>query len=230
MGIIIVVVLIGVALWYNGDSAPAQPEGDTVAVVNGEVITQARLDQRLALLAGQGQAVETDAQKLDILNQMVDQQLVLQDAAERGIVVTAEQADAQFEVVVGSFESPEAFQAALVQNSLSEADVRADVKTQLVLQQYAAELQAENNLTVTEEEVNALYVQLTEGQENVPSFEEVQAQLSSQIGQQKLNTVLESVLASLRATAEIEIFLGSEEVAADTSTDADVAADTEEGL
>jgi len=104
------------------------------------------------------------------------------------------------------------------------------VKTQLVLQQYAAELQAENNLTVTEEEVNALYVQLTEGQENVPSFEEVQAQLSSQIGQQKLNTVLESVLASLRATAEIEIFLGSEEVAADTSTDADVAADTEEGL
>lgn len=111
-------------------------ESETVAKVNGEGISKEDLYE--AMLTNNGR---------DVLDRLIMNRLVIQEAEDRGIVVSEEEIDAEIQKVIDeSFHGMEEyFQQALSEYGITEEKVREELKTELFLRKTA-----ESELNITE--------------------------------------------------------------------------------
>ena len=109
---------------------------ETVAKVNGEEISKEDLYE--AMLTNNGR---------DVLDRLIMNRLVIQEAEDRGIVVSEEEIDAEIQKVIDeSFHGMEEyFQQALSEYGITEEKVREELKTELFLRKTA-----ESELNITE--------------------------------------------------------------------------------
>lgn len=154
---------------------------DVAAIVNGEEIALAELDKQVNRLMEQSPEMFEGADgqtrinefKRQLLQSMIDNLLVRQAAAERGITVPESEIDAQFEELKHGFPTVEDFNTALAEANMTVEDLRQQLRDQLVTQRLMEQLVGDAE--VTEAEIAEYYEQ------NKAEFEEQAAVRASHI-------------------------------------------------
>jgi foldase protein PrsA len=135
-----------------------------VAVVNGVGISKDALEKQVAVVLDspqfQGQVDPQDAeQRLEIerqvIVQLIQQELIRQEADRLSVRVNARDVDERFGQVRSQFATEDQFRQALEQNALSVATLRSRIREQLVLEN--VQRRAVGDVPVTEAEIVAEY-------------------------------------------------------------------------
>jgi len=112
-----------------------------LAVVNGEPITQTDVDEILAPIylqyksTYQGKELEEKLKvaRADILDQLIGDKLILQEAKRQELVVDEKEIDALVEQLKSNFKKPEEFDEMLKNQKVSLMDLRKRYKEQLLI-------------------------------------------------------------------------------------------------
>ncbi len=138
----ILYVFIAYLFLFSSISHAAQTR--VIAVVNGDMISSYDLEQRsLPILQSMGISL-TDKKKeeqirqiqMDLLNQMIEQKVLVQEAAKEGIAVSDEVIDRELQARMQSMNLSEAeFFKEAAKNGLTESVMREDIRNNLLLQQ-----------------------------------------------------------------------------------------------
>ncbi|MGC0274443.1 SurA N-terminal domain-containing protein [Pseudactinotalea sp. Z1739] len=208
------------------DGMPEMPEmpepdvadvPDVVATVNGtdiagdEFVTlyQMQFQQMAMESQASGQEVDQDELKSQTLNSMVDSELLVQDAHERGYEASEEDVEALLEQTATSnqMESVEELLGVYAEQGVTEEQVRDDAQTQLLVQELV-----ENDIEVdepTDEEVVELYesMGLGEDEENGYELEEIRPELEAQVRNQNRSEAVGAHVDDLRSDAEVQTYL-----------------------
>ncbi|MBE4906851.1 SurA N-terminal domain-containing protein [Bacillus luteolus] len=213
--ILLVLGLVGCGATGQEVKDESQEQGNVVAVVNDENISQQEFDESLDQLkmtyAQQGMNVE-DLQEdqlkemeQQVVNQLVNTKLLLQAAEKNDIEATEEEVEQSLVQIKDQFENDEDFKSALEANNLTLDQLEKQIAEELKINQYITENTVE--VTVEEEEIMAMYDQYKEQSEEVPAYEEVKAQLEQQIKQQKSQEEFGKLVQKLRDDSEIEVLI-----------------------
>ncbi|ENH97243.1 hypothetical protein J416_06390 [Gracilibacillus halophilus YIM-C55.5] len=177
-----------------------------VASVNGEEISGETYNtyyrQVKLLLDQNGQDVsDTEQVKQQTLNEIVGQELIIQDAAEKGIAVSDEKVNEQFEAT----KQQEQFSENLEARGYTEETYKDQLSYSLLLDKY---LEEEFDVEVTEEEIQQTYNQAVEQQQEteqeLPELAEVKDDIKQQIKKQKQQQQIPSKIETLKEKADIE--------------------------
>lgn len=167
--VLLVLIALGVGLPATAASektpaapakaAPAGKPGDVLATVNGTKVTRAEFEQALKALQrggrqpGQAFPPEVRAQLLD---QMVKQELLSQEASRFPVKDLDRAVDTQIQALRGRFPNAEAFQKELAADGLTEAKLKTMARRQLTIQNYVA-TQIAPKIKVTDAEAKTFY-------------------------------------------------------------------------
>lgn len=222
----IVLVLIAlVAVWFRLEKEnrvdttffssliEKQEANAVVATVNGEELygkdLELSMEQLRQAAIAQGLDPETEPIATEIRTQaiemMVNTELLQQAAAEEGVEVTEEDVTARMEQIEADAGGAEVLAERMEEFDIDRETFAADVRTELVITELLEGVFAEADLEVTDEEVDAVYVQGGGGTEGVPELEVVRPQIEAQIVRAKEQAAVDAYLAELRTTADIEI-------------------------
>ncbi len=170
----------------SGAKAPAKAGGAAadaiVAKVNGVGVSKSEFDrnweyflQRSGLPAGHAAKDDKDGKMLElrqqVLDRLVDEELLFQEAKNQKMLAGKELVDAEIEKARAQFPSPEAFKAALAENKLGEQELRA-VFTRNLSIQALVEQKLAKEVTASDAEVHDFY---TGNKEKFESPEEAHA-------------------------------------------------------
>ena len=117
-----------------GDVDPALRKAQ--AIVNGDVITDTDIDQRLGLVlaANGGRIDEAEKQRLrlQIIRNLIDEKLQLQEAQENDIRIPESEVQRSFERIAQNFKrTPAQFEAYLTQNGSSANSLKAQIRAEM---------------------------------------------------------------------------------------------------
>jgi peptidyl-prolyl cis-trans isomerase SurA len=137
------------------------------AVVNDDVVLQSDVEEQLYLFLMRSQA-EPDSQTVDtlrrqVLDQLIDEKLVVAEAKRQGVTVTdadvAREVDAAVADAKQRMGSPEAFQAQLARENMTEEKLRAKYKEEVKRQMLGQRLVQKQlpRKTVTPAEAEAYF-------------------------------------------------------------------------
>ena len=106
------------------------------AIVNGDVITDTDVEQRLNLVvAANGGKIDEDEKqrlRLQVLRNLIDEKLEIQEASTNDIKITDADIDAAYNRVASNFkQTPDAFAAFLRKSGSSPASIRAQIQGEL---------------------------------------------------------------------------------------------------
>ena len=194
---------------------------EVVAEVNGEQVTkeefapiyEAAFQQAAMQAQAGGEAPDEDALKKQTVDDLVDTELLVQEADSRGIAVSDEDIDAELTDLAekNQLGSAEELLAAVEKQGITEEQARAQVETQVMVEQLVAD--EDGAADPTEKELRALYAQAkqqaqsSQSGQKIPPFDEVRDQLEDQAKSEQVGRVAEALLVDLRKDAEIEINL-----------------------
>jgi peptidyl-prolyl cis-trans isomerase SurA len=195
---------------------------DVVAEVNGEEVTkdefvpiyEATFQQASAQAQMDGQAPDEEALRKQAVDDLVDTELLAQEAESRGITVSDDAVDAELETLAeqNQMGSAEELLEAVEKQGLSQEQARAQVETQVMVEQLVAD--EDGPIEPSEKELRALYAQVKQQQaqsgqkgQSVPPFAQVRDQLAEQARTQQVGEVAGSMLEDLRKDADITINL-----------------------
>lgn len=218
------VVILGAGAWYVasqqgfsiGDRTVAEnnaDQGSVVARVNGEEISRddvTKFQEQFASSQGIDLAsldAEIRAQfESQAVEALVSQELLKQAVARSGVTVSNEQVDAELQTVRSQFPDEATYESTLASEGMTEAQLREQIHTGLAAQEYLEQELNLSAITVTDEEVSALYENLAAGGE-APSLEEVRPQVEAMLLQQKQQEKIVAHIAELRSQADVQIFI-----------------------
>ncbi|RYD94571.1 MAG: peptidylprolyl isomerase, partial [Sphingomonadales bacterium] len=134
------------------------------AIVNGTIITQTDVDQRLALVvaANGGKIAEDEKERLrlQVLRNLIDETLQIQEAAAQKIEVSQEEIDQTYLRVATNFKrSPKEFAKYLRTQGASEASIKRQIEGEQAWRRVLSR-KVEPFIAVSEEEVNAIIARL----------------------------------------------------------------------
>ena len=156
-------------VFYLGASVFAQDK--IVAIVNKDVITQKDLDdfinftrmQLSAEFSPREAEYRLQAMKSDLLNKLVDDQIILQEAKKNNIIVDELRIKGRIEDLKQRYGSSANFNDALRQQGLVQADIESRIREQQLMYNII-EIKVRSKIVVTPHEVTAYY------QENPSEF------------------------------------------------------------
>ncbi|WP_159081658.1 SurA N-terminal domain-containing protein [Nocardioides sediminis] len=208
-----------------GDAADLEGIPDVVAEVNGEEVTkeefapiyQAQLQQATMQAQMSGEKPDEEALKEQTADDLVDTELLAQEAESRGIEVTDQDVDDELASIAedNQMGSADELLEALEQQGTTEDQARAQLETQVMIEQLVAD--EAGPAKATEKELRALYQQAKEQQaqmgqqggqqQEIPPYEKVKPQLEEQAESQRVGTVATELVEQLREDADITINL-----------------------
>ena len=199
----------------TNDTAQTEIDDDTlIARVNGTELFGSDLSTQMAQLAraaGVADVSSLDAQSYTALRSqatdaMVNTELIVQNAREEGLAVADAEVDAEYDALIEGIGGEEAAQARLNELGLSTEQFKEDLSEGLLVQKFITAYVDADTTTVTDEEVQSLYDQVSASQENIPPLADVRDQIVAQIQAQKEQQEINALLEALRASADIEVF------------------------
>ena len=138
----IVPIIVLMMLSCPVTAADKQPAGETVAVVNGVVITRAEFDKELSVhlqrVARQGQQLSEEQMKAlekEILEGLIEREVLFQETRKAGIKISDQKVDEQLAGIKKRFPNEEEFQKALASMNLTEAEVKNQIKRGLAIRE-----------------------------------------------------------------------------------------------
>lgn len=183
-----------------------------VAKVNGEGIQKRLFDARFEQLKGNSEAQGTLLREEEItqlreqiLADMVNERLLIQYAREQGIVVDEQLVEREYQLILSQFESEEDLESQLVDNNTTVQELRGSIGEQLTIRELANQQVTQNNVEVSQEEIQQAYDDAVASGAEVPPLEEVQEQIKDFISQQKVAQLMGALLERLRSEGSVEI-------------------------
>ena len=149
---------VGVCLLLWSLSAHAETVNRILAVVNDEVITQADVAAFVAALQNEPghdpapAANDPDMQRA-VLQRLIDQQLILQEAKRSGVTVETDDVLERYTAFRNRFPSDELFHQSLVESGLSEEQLKNRVRDQLMTQR-VIDAKVRSTIVVSPQEVS----------------------------------------------------------------------------
>lgn len=136
------------------------------AIVNGDIITDTDVDQRLNLVlaANQGRVSdqERDILRVQVLRNLIDEKLQIQAASENEVTVPEVEVEQAYQRVAANFrQTPEQFAAFLRQSGSSPASIKQQIRAELAWSRLLRK-RIEPFINVGEEEVAAIIRKLEE--------------------------------------------------------------------
>ncbi|MCM8812999.1 MAG: peptidylprolyl isomerase [Candidatus Omnitrophica bacterium] len=156
--------LTAIVLFLNANPVFAELQGAIVAIVNGAPITNTDVDELIAPLfqqyknSYQGDELK---QKLaearaDILQQLIEDKLILQEAAKKKLKVEKEEVERLIDELRSNFPSSADFEAALKNQNTTLGEVRKRYEEQLLIKK-AVEVNVLSIVSVSPKEINDYY-------------------------------------------------------------------------
>lgn len=188
--------------------------GDPVVVtVDGEALRESDLELSIEQLsqgaAAQGVDPTTEAMQADIRSQAIDMlvntTLLTNAAAEAGVEVTDEDVAARRSELEEAAGGPEVLAERMAELEIDSALFEEDIRTELVITELLEGVFADADLSVTDEEVQAVYDRAAESGADVPPLEDVRSQIEQQIISVKEQDTVTAYIDELRGAADIEI-------------------------
>jgi hypothetical protein len=183
---VLVVILVG-ALVYFG----VQKYGNVfvVATVNGKPIDRLSFYQRLEKQTGK-----------QVLDQMVSESLIEQEANSKGITVSDKDIDAKVKELETQFKSQGGLTQVLSLQGMSMSDLRTQLKYNLIVDKIAPKV------TVSDKEITAEYDknQTTYGEELTDA---IKTQIKNTLLQQKRSSMITTWFDDLKKKAKISTFI-----------------------
>ncbi|MBU9722105.1 MULTISPECIES: SurA N-terminal domain-containing protein [Bacillaceae] len=194
---------------------------DVVAVVNGDEITKEEFEnvyvgqfQQASMEAMMyGQEFDQDDFKLQVIDALVGQELLVQEANSRDFDITQNDMDSLLEDLAAQygFESKDEFLEVMEEQGTSEEELNSILETQVKIDKLIASEAGE--FTTTDEELEETYDQmLTQylelgGEEDIdlPTFEEMKPELEQQARMQHENDAYRRLVGELRENADVTI-------------------------
>lgn len=141
-------------------------EDKIIAVVNNEIITQKDLDDFVNFMRMQlstkfkGQDLESKIQtiKLDLLDKLVEDRLILQEARRSDIKIDENRIKAKIDEVKKNYPTDAEFQKSLKSQGLVQADLEAKIKEQFLMYGII-ELKVKSKIKINPAEVTDFYQQ-----------------------------------------------------------------------
>ena len=149
--------------------APHNPSvRKATAIVNGTIITETDIDQRLALVLAANQGKISDDEKarlrIQVLSNLVDESLQIQEAAANKITVEPKEIDQAFNRIAQQFKrTPEQFSAYVREQGSSPASLRRQIEGELAWRRLLSR-EVEPFVSVSDEEVNQVIARLKASQ------------------------------------------------------------------
>ena len=145
----------------NGSSAGGN---DVAAVVNDHSITVAEVQKIATNMKRQGAEPDSTAEGATLeeklyrtaLDRLIEQQLLLDAAAKKGITVSEDEVNDSITQLKAGAGSEENFQKLLADNDVTEEEVRRDMRTNLILKQYFDQI-VDQNPEVTDQDIQTYY-------------------------------------------------------------------------
>ncbi|SFB05186.1 peptidyl-prolyl cis-trans isomerase SurA [Lentibacillus halodurans] len=196
---------------------------DVVAEVNGEEITKEEFEstyegqfQQMAMQSQMtGQELDQDQLKQQLAEGMVGTELITQEADKRDYSASDEDVDETLSELAeqNGLESKDEFMTALQDQGMGEDEIISQVKTQVKIDKLIAEESgdtepSEEELKETYDQFKAQQEQMSEdGEQEVPSFEEMKPELETQVKNQKETEATQTIIEQLRENADVTINL-----------------------
>lgn len=196
---------------------------EVVAEVNGEEIQRETFEttyegqlQQISMqaqMSGEAPEIDQDQLKTQVIEGMVGQELLKQEANNRDYQASEEAVDELLNGLVeqNGLESKDDFLAALEEQGTDQAEVMSQIELQVKIDQLIA---SDTDTEPTDAEVQTYYDQLVDQQEEaggeeveIPSFEEAKPQIATQLKTQKQAEATQTLIDSLRENAEVTINL-----------------------
>lgn len=197
---------------------------DVVAEVNGEEVTkddfvqtyESQFQQLMMQQQQTGAGAEVDQNELksQVAEQLVNNELLRQGAADAGIEASDEDIDTTLDEIAqqSGMSSGDEVVSALEQQGVDEEQVREDAASQFAITTY---IEKEADVSEpSEEELKEQYDAMVEQQsqaggssEEMPSFDEVKDQLAEQATTQQQNEAATELAGSLRESGDVTINL-----------------------
>lgn len=187
---------------------------DVVATVNGTDLTgedfttlyQVQFQQMAMQAQMTGEEPDQEQLRGQTLNAMIDSELLVQDAQERGYEATDDDVNNVLEQTAESnqMSSVDELLDQYAEQGITEDQLRNDAQTQLLVEELI-----ENDIEVaepTDDEVEALYEQMSAGADegNDYSLDEIRPELETQIRNQNQSQAVGAHVEDLREDADVQ--------------------------
>jgi foldase protein PrsA len=187
----------------------------TVANVNEGKVSRYDLDVSMAQISSgaalQGADItdpeiqaEIQTQALDML---VNTELLKQEAAARGVVVTEDEVTARYEQLKTDVGGEEVLAQRMAEFGINEKTLFRDINNELTIQALLQQVFEQNKVEVSEAEVKEFYDAAGGEAAGLPKLEEVKDQIVQQIKAGKEQEIVTSFVTELRSAASIEILI-----------------------
>ena len=189
-------------------------DSEVVALVNDEKIVRSELDSYAKQVATihnlpvPDKATE-ERKKFErqILDQIINNILLFQDAESQGITISEEEINSQHSTIVARLGGEEKLNQTLEKAGITAEHLRKDLARQNVIEKYFDFVKEKNEIKATEEEIKAFYDEQVVPQKPDLKLEAIEPQIRRRIEQQKLDYPISEILGNLRKGAEIKILL-----------------------
>ncbi|MFH1133202.1 MAG: SurA N-terminal domain-containing protein [Nanoarchaeota archaeon] len=209
VGIIVVVAVVLIILYADKLFPKQQPEQDkqVAALVNGKEILLAEVDKQFDAIP---ESYRTLYPKTVVLDQIISRELLLQEAAAKGIVTADEEVTALINSMKAQFPSEADFNALLAQQNLTIEELSKQLKNQLTISKLLNQ-SVFQNLMVSEAEIKAYFDENAAG-ENV-TLDEVREDINTILLFDKQKDAYNRFIDQLRTKATIVNYLNQSQVA-----------------
>ena len=151
-----VAVIVFVCCFAGAVFGTAETVNRIVAIVNDEIITEADVASHISALledqAPQETPVPSDQMQEAVLQRLIEQRLILQEATRANVAVNSQDIIDHLEELRVRFGSEEAFRQSLAQSSLTEPQLKEKLREQLLVQRVIDE-QVRSTIVVSPQEV-----------------------------------------------------------------------------
>jgi len=179
---ILVVILVAIAVLGTSCSR------NSIAKVNGETISGAELNERLRTQAGK-----------QVLEQMITEKLILQEAKKRKVTVSAKQIDERITSIKKQFPDEKAFQDNLSSNNMTIDQVREQLKLQLMVKELL-----KKKLVPTDAEMKNYFEQNKDTVYKDKQYKDVKKDVEDNLKQRKIYEGTQDLIKTLKDKAKIE--------------------------
>ncbi len=212
--IIAIIVILGIGAYVFKTESN---KGEVVAVVNGEKLYKAEVDEnteRIIQIAKlQGQPAETEEALAALANMslgiMIDNMILIDAAEEAGYSVSDDEIETRYQEEVALYDSEEVFVEQLGTINLTVEELKENMHDELLVKKYFDAEIEDANLGVTQEEVEARYDAYVEAnseneQIEIQPLEVLQDDIEDVIAVEKERIFIEELVDELKSDAEIE--------------------------
>src|SRR5699024_11004884 len=144
-----------------------------------------------------------DDVKQDTIDQIIYQTMLTQDAANKGIEVTDEEFDEEYNFI--KEENSEGLELLLEQFQMTEEAFKDELRHNILYEKY---IETEfDDVEVSDEEVEEVYDELTEESENIPPLDEIRENLELQLRDKQIQELVTKRIDALIEEATIEEYM-----------------------